>query len=104
MTQQYVVGELSLILGELQAVATNAAAVRDVVRLRRQAETAPPAALGAVVVRAAKLMDRLCWDALTQGETDTFIREIAICTELWEFGVCAGLLEEAHASNRMGRS
>src|SRR5574341_1685959 len=104
MTQQYLVGELSLILGELQAVANDAAAVRDVARLRQQVETSPPAALGPVVVGAAKLMDRLCWDALTRGETDAFIREIAICTELWEFGVCAGLLEERHTSSEMGRS
>lgn len=51
-----------------------------------------------------KLIDRLCWDALTRGETEAFIREIAICTELWEFGVCAGLLEEGQTSNEMGRS
>ncbi len=104
MTQQYLVGELSLILGELQAVATNEAAVRAVVQLRQEAETTPPAALGPVVVRALKLVDRLCWDDLTKGETEAFIREIAICAELWEFGVCAGLLDEGQTSDEMGRS
>ena len=99
MTQQYLVGELSLILGELQVVATHEAAVRDVGQLRREAETTPPAALGAVVVRAVKLTDRLCWDALTRGETDAFIRESAICTELWEFGVSADLVEEGQGSD-----
>lgn len=103
MTQQYLIGELSLILGELQAVVTNEAAVRDVVRLRQEAEITPPAALGPVVVGAAKLIDRLCWDALTRGETDAFIREFAICAELWDFGVCAGFLEEGQTSNEMGR-
>lgn len=104
MTQQYLLGELSLILGELQAVATNEAAVRDVVRLRQEAETTPPAALAPVVVRAVELTDRVCWDALTRGETAAFIREATICAELWEFGVCAGLLEEGETSNEMGLS
>ncbi len=106
MTQQYLVGELSLILGELQVVAPNEAAVGDVARLRQEAETTPPAALGPVVVRAVTLTDRLCWDALTRGETAAFIREAAICADLREFGVCAGLLEEGQPSNDngMGRS
>ncbi len=77
----------------------------DVARLRQEAET-PPAALGPVVVRAVKLIDGLCWDALTRGETAAFIREAAICAELREFGICAGLLEEGQTSsdNGMGRS
>lgn len=104
MTQQYLVGELSLILGELQAAATNAAAVRDVGRLRREAEITPPAALGPVVARAVKLGGRVCWDALTQGESAAFIRDTAIYAELWEFGVCAGLLEEGQTSHETGRS
>jgi hypothetical protein len=104
VTQQYLVGELSLILGELQGVATNEATVRGIQRLRHEAERTPPAALGPVVVRATKLIDRLCWDALTRGETDAFIREIGICSELWEFAVCAGFLEEGQTSNHLGRS
>jgi hypothetical protein len=104
MTQQYLVGELSLILGELQAAATHAAAVREVVRLRQEAETTPPAALGPVMARAMKLGCRVCWDALTRGESAAFIRDTAIYAELWEFGVCAGLLEESQTSDEMGRS
>ena len=104
MTQQYLVGALSLILGELQVVAPNEAAVRDVVRLRQEAECTPPAALGPVVARAVMLVERLWWDALTRGETEAFIREATICAELWEFGVCAGLLEEGQTSKEMGRS
>lgn len=98
MTQQYLVGELSLILSELQAVPTSEAAVRDVLGLRLEAERTHPAALGPVVVRAVKLIDRLSSDALRRGETAAFIREVVIRAELWEFGVCAGLLEEGRAS------
>ena len=104
MTRQYLLGELSLILGELQAVATDDAAVRAAGRLRQEAETTPPAALSPVVVRAVALTDRVCWNALARGETTTFLRETAICAELWEFGVCAGLLEDDQTSDEMGRS
>jgi hypothetical protein len=101
--QQYLLGELSLILGELQAVATNEAVVRAAVRLRHEAETTPPGALAPVVERAVELTDRVCWDALNRGETAAFIREVAICAELWEFGVCAGLLQEDWTSDEIRR-
>jgi len=104
MTLQHLVGELSLILAELQLAATNEAAVRDVARLLQEAEATPPEALGPVVARAVQLTDRLCWDALTQGENAAFIREAAICAELWEFGVCAGLLEAGGTSHMNGHS
>jgi hypothetical protein len=94
LTQQYLVGELSLILGRLQAVATNEPAARDIARLRKEAETTPPAALASVVVRAVKLTNRVCLDALERGKAATFVREVAICAELRELGVCAGFLQE----------
>ncbi len=94
MTQQYVAGELSLRLGELQAVATGQERAREVARLRYEAETVPLAALGSVVVRALGLADRLCWDSLGCGDASTFSRQAAICAELWEFGICARLFEE----------
>ncbi len=104
MTQQYLVGELSLILGELQAVATNEAAVREIARLRREAETTPPAALAPVVKRAVELTNRVCWDTLKWGDVATLVREVAICAELRELGVCAGLLEEDQVSDETGLS
>jgi len=94
MTQQYVAGELSLRLWELQAVATDQERVREVGRLRYEAERVPRAALGSVVVRALGLADRLCWDSLGCGDALTFSRLAAISAELWEFGICARLLEE----------
>jgi hypothetical protein len=94
MTRQHLVGELSLILGELHEAAPNDAAADDVIRLRHEAELASPAALASLAVRAMELTDGLCWDALSGGRTDEFAREAAICAELWEYGVCAGLLED----------
>ena|SRR5262245_13598831 len=98
MTRQYLVGELSLILEELEAAATKEAAVQ-VAHLRHDVETTPPAALAPMAARAVELTDSVCWDSLARGETAAFIREAAICAELWEFGLCAGLLEEDRGSN-----
>jgi hypothetical protein len=93
MTQQYLAGELSLILGELQAVAASDAGVRDVARLRREAEAGSRAALASVARRALELVDGWCWDAVARGDATAFAREEAIRGELWEFALCAGLIE-----------
>ncbi len=94
MTQQYLAGELSLLLGELQAAMTDEASVVEVAHLRRRAETGRRPAMISVAVRALEVADRMCWDSLTRGDAPAFIRQAAVCAELWEFGICAGLLEE----------
>jgi hypothetical protein len=94
MTQQYLAGELSVLLARLQAVATNQGAVGDVAQLRREAETGPVTALPSLVVQALALADGLCWDSLERGDPAAFTCQVAICAELRDFGVCAGLLEE----------
>ena len=102
MTRQYLVGELSLILGELQAAPIDEVVLREVARLRREAEATSPVTLAPVVTQAMELIDRACWDSLKQGETAAFICELAISAELWEFGVCAGFLEEGRTSSGAG--
>jgi hypothetical protein len=92
MTQQYLVGELSAILGELQSAAPDAATVREVVRLRREVEATPPAALDPAVGRARALANRVCGDALSARAANAFIRDVQICAELDDFGVSAGFL------------
>lgn len=94
MTQQYLAGELSLLLARLQAVATDTQWVCDLARLRQEAETMPLMTLSLVAVRALELADDVCWGSLTRGDTAAFVRQAAICAELWQFGVCADLLEE----------
>lgn len=94
MTQQYIAGELSLRLGQLQTMATDEERARAVARLRYEAETVPLAALGSVMVRALGLAECLCWDSLRCGDALTFSRQAAIWVQLWEFGICARLLEE----------
>jgi hypothetical protein len=94
MTQQYIAGELSLRIGQLQAVAINQQRAREAACLRYEAEKLPPAQLGPVVLRALELGDRLCWDSLGCGDAWAFGRQAAACAELREFGICARLLGE----------
>jgi hypothetical protein len=94
MTQQYLIGELSLRLAQLQVLVADEASVHDVVRLRRLAEAVPVAELASIATRAIELVDDLCWDAVARGDVAAFSRESAASAELYEFGVCAGLLEE----------
>jgi hypothetical protein len=92
MTQQYLAGELSLLLAQLPPVATNAVALEAAVHLRHAAETVPVAALPLVVVRALELIDGLCWESLHRGDIAAFDHQAALAAELHEFGVCASLL------------
>jgi hypothetical protein len=93
MTQQYIAGELSLRLGQLQAAARDQDRATQLARLRYEAETIPRS-LRSVAARALGLGDRLCWDSLGRGDASAFGRQAAICAELWEFGLSAHLFEE----------
>jgi hypothetical protein len=93
MTQQYLIGELSVCLEQLQAASADAAA-DDVARLRHHVETGPPAGLGAAVLRALALADGLCWESLSRGEMAAFARQAKVSAELRQFGACARLLPE----------
>ncbi|TDO35146.1 hypothetical protein EV643_12432 [Kribbella sp. VKM Ac-2527] len=92
MTQQYLAGELSLLLAQLRAAATDEASARDVFGLRREAETLPLSALVSVTIRAIARADLMCWDSVARGDTAAFDRQAAAAAKLHEFGVCAGLL------------
>lgn len=102
MTQQYLVGELSSILGELQALVRDTPVARQIARLRYAAEATPPGALGPLLERAVALANRVCAEALATGTAAAFIRALAIGAELREFGVCAGFVADLPASNRTG--
>ncbi len=94
MTQQYLVGQLSVLLENVQAVATTEAAERDAWWLRQAVETGSVQALGGMTVRALSLTERLCWDSLNRGDTAAFTQQAAAAAALREFGVCAGLLRD----------
>lgn len=103
MTQQYLAGELSLLLGQLQAAMTDEASALALARLRQRAETGPRSALAAIVVRALAVADWVCQDSLIRGDAAAFTRLAALGAEMSEFGVCAGLLEEAAGAERPTR-
>jgi hypothetical protein len=67
--------------------------VRELARLRREAETFPVPALGGVTERALALTDGLCWDSLAHGEPASFDQLAIVGAELRDFGVCAGMLD-----------
>jgi hypothetical protein len=92
MTRQYLAGELSVLLAHVQAVTTTEEAGRDAWSLRYAAENEPIRALPLVTLRALALAESLCWESLNRGDTAAFTRQAAVCAELHEFGVCAGLL------------
>lgn len=93
MTQQYLIGELSVRLERLQGAARDAA-MGDVETLRRQVETRPVAGLAAAMIMALALADRLCWDSLARGDLVAFTSQAEISADLRLFGVCARLLED----------
>lgn len=94
MTQQYLVGELSLLLAQLETAAGSGSVSRAVAQLRREAEACPPAALGPVLARTFELTDCLCLDSLARGDALAFRSQAVAGEQLRDFGVCAGLLNE----------
>ena len=94
VTQQYLVGELSLLLSNVAAVAGDDACAREIVQLRYATEALPPSELAGVAIRALRLVDALCWAALCRGDIGAFNDQVEVTGRLYEFGVCAGLLDE----------
>jgi hypothetical protein len=94
MTRQYLAGELSVLLAQLEGLATSHTGACSAALLRREAETLPPAALGPVAVRALRLIDEFCWCSLAGGDIALFVRQTDLGARLFEFGVCAGLFDE----------
>jgi hypothetical protein len=94
MTQDYLVGEMSVCLQRLEAATAGREAAADVARLRRQVETNPPSSLAAEAARALAVADDLCWDSLTRGDAAAFARQARVSAELREFGICARLIAD----------
>ena len=93
MTRQYLIGEVSVRLEQLQRAAQHSAD-QDIACLRQQVETRPVTALAAEMIRALDLADRLCWESLSRGDTISFARQAEISADLRLFAVCARLLDD----------
>jgi hypothetical protein len=91
VTQQYIFGELSSLLGELQPTPTNLLdhAVDD---LRRDVELSPLPMLPGLAHEAMTLTDTICWTALEQGNAGEFRRYASTAVALRDFTVSASLL------------
>ncbi|WP_369386498.1 hypothetical protein AB5J72_02015 [Streptomyces sp. CG1] len=94
MTQQYLVGETSVLLAQLEASGADPLTARELARLRREAESGPVSGLGPVAVRALELTDKLCRDSLRRGDVPGFLRQCTSGAELREFCLCAQLLAD----------
>jgi len=101
MTQQYVVGQLSVLLGDLERSASQwQPAVRD---LRREVESSPLAGLPRLAEEAIGLGDTICWAALEHGDVSRFRGCVKSAFALGEFIDCAGLSGPRDSHYRGGR-
>ena len=90
MTQQYIVGEFTSLLADLQpAPGEWLVAVDD---LRREVESSAVRMLPPLADKAMNLTDTICWAALEQGDVGGFCRYATTAVALREFTENAGLL------------
>ena len=91
MTQQYIVGEFSVLLGDVQPPPGEwLAAVRE---LRSEVESCPYSMLPRLAREAIGLTDLICWGALEQGDLDSFRGCARSVAALGEFIDSARLLQ-----------
>lgn len=91
MTRQYLRGEVLVLLSRLEAAAPCRESAAALSPLRHQAETLPLGALAAVLKHALDQAEAWCWSSLGD-DPELFQRECVIAAELYEFGLCSGLL------------
>jgi hypothetical protein len=94
MMREHLAAELSLLVGRLQRIATTASLVGDAAQLRQTAEDGPEQHLAAVANEALILADAVCWQSLSSGDLAAFATSAAVGRDLFEFGVCALLIDE----------
>ena len=91
MTQDYLIGEVSICLQRLEAAAGDEA-VNDIARLMYEVEAGPPTVLTAVLTRALAVADGMCWASLERGDAHAFVCQARASADLWQFGICARLI------------
>jgi hypothetical protein len=90
VTQQYLIGQLSVLLEELQPSYGDRLAAA-VCELRREVERSPVQRLPWLAGEAIWLTDMICWSAIERGETREFLRYAHAAAALGEFTDAAGL-------------
>ncbi|MGB8878874.1 MAG: hypothetical protein WCD11_21330 [Solirubrobacteraceae bacterium] len=90
MTQQYLVGQFSALLGDLER--TTAEWQPAVHSLRLEVESSPLAMLPELADKATELIDTICWAALQRGDITRWWSFAKAAAALGEFIDSAGLL------------
>jgi hypothetical protein len=91
VTQQYIVGQFSVWLGDVQPSSGEwLAAVRE---LRSEVESCPLSMLPRLAQAAIDLTDLMCWSALEEGDLDSFRGCARSAAALGEFIDSARLLQ-----------
>jgi hypothetical protein len=89
MTQQYLLGQFSALLGDLERTADEwQPAVHC---LRREVESSPVAILPELADKATELIDAICWAALQRGDVTLFCSCAKVGAALDAFIDSAGL-------------
>jgi len=94
VTEQYIIGELSVRLVQLEAVAPNEEFACEFARLRVETEKAPFETLPYVALHALNLIRGLCRDSLSRGDLRALTSQATMAADLKEFAVSARLLSE----------
>jgi hypothetical protein len=90
MTQQYLVGQFSACLWDLERTAAEwQPAVHG---LRQEVESSPVAKLPEFADKATELIDTICWAALQRGDVTRFCSCAKAAAALGEFIDSAGFL------------
>lgn len=89
MTQQYLVGELSSLLRDLEPVP--GPYCRVLRELRREVEASPPSGLRLLVQPAVALTSSICWATLATGDVRQFCDELDVAVRLRDFVNSANL-------------
>jgi hypothetical protein len=92
VTQQYIVGQFSVLLEDLQPPSGEWLAA--VWRLRREVESCSLSMLPRLADEAIGLTDLICWSALEQGDLDGFCACARSAAALGEFIDNARLLQD----------
>jgi hypothetical protein len=93
MTTQYLVGDISRLLGDLQAAMTTEVSAAEIGRLRHRAEATPPWRLAPVLARALARANQASWESLIRGDAQAFVAQCAARDELVDFGDSADLFD-----------
>jgi hypothetical protein len=83
MTQQYLVGQFSALLGDLERTAADWQPA--VHRLRREIESSPIAMLPELADKTTELTDAICWAALRRGDVTQFCSCAKVAAALGAF-------------------